>query len=364
METALCTKCLLECEPTIVAKKETFPVRGEAVEVDTRVGVCPTCGEDVSVESLDEEALAAAFAAYRERHWLLSPKEMKSIRAQYDLGQRAFALLLGWGELTLHRYESGSLQDSAHDAQLRMAAKPANVRVLLEANGQKLSEQQRATLRLRLDELEGIEEPASAVWCLPSVQPREQVDEFGGYRRFDPRKLAEMIVFFGAIPGMFKTKMNKMLFYADFLHFKEHALSISGSPYLAFARGPVPEHYDRLTAALVESGDLGVEEKGGKTWTGEVLVAQRQADLAAFSDSERNALESVAVRLRRSTSASISELSHREEAYSRTSPGQMISYRYAQSLSLGSKGRSSAGCARARSNVLPHGSKATRLVPS
>jgi hypothetical protein len=160
------------------------------------------------------------------------------------------------------------------------------------------------------------------------------VDEFGGYRRFEPDKLAQMIVFFCTLPNMFKTKLNKMLFYADFLHCKEHALSISGSPYVAFARGPVPEHYDRLTAVLVDSGILGVEEKGGRAWTGEVLVATGAADLSGFADSEKRALEFVAVTFRRRTSTALSELSHGEEAYTQTPPAGMISYRHAMSLSL------------------------------
>ncbi len=204
MDTGLCAKCMRECEPIIIAKRETFPVRGEDVEVDTRVGLCPDCGEEVSVERLDDEALKSAFLAYRHRHRLLAPNEMRTIRAQYNLGQRAFSLLLGWGELTLHRYESGSLQDAAHDAQMRMAANPANVRVFLEANGDKLSEQQRATLRQCLDELEGIEGQTSAVWCSPTVQPRDQVDEFGGYRRFEPDRLGEEL----KLPEMYEEQRD------------------------------------------------------------------------------------------------------------------------------------------------------------
>jgi putative zinc finger/helix-turn-helix YgiT family protein len=346
MDTGLCAKCLRECVPIIVAKRESFPVRGEDVEVDACVGVCPECGEEVSVERLDDEALKSAFVVYRERHRLLSPSDMKTIRAQYNLGQRAFSLLLGWGELTLHRYESGSLQDSAHDAQMRMASTPANVRVLLEANGGKLSEQQRTTLGQRLDELEGIERETGAAWCLPLVRPRVEVDEFGGYRRFDPDRLTEMMVFFSGFPDMFKTKLNKMLFYADFLHCKEHTLSISGSPYLAFARGPVPEHYDRLTAMLADSGDLAVEEKGGKTWTGEVLRSVREADLSCFAASEQHTLEFVAARFRRRSSTALSELSHTEEAYTQTQPTGMISYRHAPSLSLSSTPTCAPGDAR------------------
>ena len=79
-----------------------------------------------------------------------TPAQMRALRARYGLGQRAFSLLLGWGEITLHRYERGAVPDAAHDAQLRMADDPGNVRILLTVNGHKLTPRQRATLEARL----------------------------------------------------------------------------------------------------------------------------------------------------------------------------------------------------------------------
>ncbi len=150
-----CFECEQLVEPRIEERKETLPVRGEPVEVLARVGVCPECGADMSVPELDEATLVAAFNQYRSRHGLMTPEEMRRLRERYGLGQRAFALLLGWGEITLHRYESGSLQDDAHNAQLKMAEDPANIRILLETNGHKLTARQRARLETRLREVEG-----------------------------------------------------------------------------------------------------------------------------------------------------------------------------------------------------------------
>jgi YgiT-type zinc finger domain-containing protein len=65
-----CTNCRSSVAATIEARTETFPVRGEDVQVNTQVAVCPECGEDISVEELDRVALEKAFDEYRRRHGL------------------------------------------------------------------------------------------------------------------------------------------------------------------------------------------------------------------------------------------------------------------------------------------------------
>lgn len=149
-----CFECGATVEPQVEERVETLPVRGEDTQVLARVAVCPRCGADMSVEELDDATLVAAFNLYRQRHGLMTPDEMRALRGRYGLGVRPFSLLLGWGEITLHRYESGSLQDAAHEATLRLAENPANLRVLLTANGHKLTTRQRARLEARLSAIE------------------------------------------------------------------------------------------------------------------------------------------------------------------------------------------------------------------
>src|SRR5450759_4304477 len=114
-----CLECGKLVTPKIVERTETLPVRGEPTEVLARVAVCTECNADMSVEELDDATLVAAFNLYRQKHGLMTPEEMRRLRGRYGLGVRPFSLLLGWGEITLHRYESGSLQDAAHEATLR-----------------------------------------------------------------------------------------------------------------------------------------------------------------------------------------------------------------------------------------------------
>ncbi|MDP2300545.1 MAG: DUF4065 domain-containing protein [Actinomycetota bacterium] len=327
-----CFECGHLVVPAIAEKLETLPVRGEPTEVLSRVGMCPECGSEMSVSELDEATLAAAFDAYRVKHGLMTPGEMQRLRERYGLGQRPFSLLLGWGEISLHRYEGGSLQDSAHNSQLKMVEDPANIRILLEANGHKLTARQRSVLELRLRALE--QDRGSTYECRSPERfvAREDQDVYSGWRKLEVSKLREMMVYFCTLPHMFPTKLNKLLFYTDFGHYKEFAASVSGAPYLAFQYGPVPQHYEWIKADLLEGGDISAEEKYAADWQGDVLHAERAPDLSLFTPDELAIMRRVAEELAGLTSKQLSARSHSERAWIETQAHAMISYELARDL--------------------------------
>ena len=329
-----CLECGKVVEPRIEKRTEVLPVRGEDTEVVAQVGVCPECGADMSVEVLDEATLVAAFNMYRQKHNLMAPEEMKRLRERYGLSVRAFSLLLGWGEITAHRYESGSLQDAAHEAALRLAEEPANIRIFLTANGHRLTTRQRAGLERHLQALE-----AETLVRAPTDEERfvvrEERDVYGGWAPMQLSKMREMMVFFATLPDMYATKLNKLLFYADFGHFRDFGVSISGSPYLAMQFGPVPQHYPWIEEDLFEGGDLVAEEvfftKGGG---GIRLCAGREPDLSLFSAEEIATLRRIESVLGHKTSKRLSELSHEERAWAETPKRAMIPYDLARDLAF------------------------------
>jgi putative zinc finger/helix-turn-helix YgiT family protein len=335
MSTTFCPTCMKDSDVRIEDRRETLPVRGEDIEVEARVAVCLTCGEDVWLDELDDETLALAFAEYRRRHHLLQPEEMQRIRRLWGLGQRAFAQLLGWGEITLHRYENGSLQDAAHDAQLRMAERPENVRILLESNGERITPRQRETVERRLEEAEAL---AADCECgdedFERLLARRAEGGYGGNAPLSLAKVREMIAYFGELPDMFVTKLAKLMFYADFLHYREHTISITGLAYAHAPQGPIPDRYERIRDDVIENAVVQIEERFGDSWAGEVLVAQRPADLTVFSESELAVLRAVRKRLGAKTSKRLSEMSHAETAWMTTEMGERIPYETAKGLSI------------------------------
>ena len=137
-----CEECGKKVETKIEAKRETYEVCGEKIEVEAQVLVCAECGEDFFCEELDNATLANAYNEYRRRHKLLMPDEIKKIREQYGLSQRSFAKLLNWGDKTVHRYENGSIQDKAHNSMIVFLKEPSNMVAYLEENEVMLDEKQ------------------------------------------------------------------------------------------------------------------------------------------------------------------------------------------------------------------------------
>ncbi len=335
MQKLECFECGKLVTPRIEERLETLPVRDEPTEVLAQVGFCPECGAEMSAEELDNATLVAAFNSYRQKHGLMTPEEIHRLRERYGLGVRPFSLLLGWGEITLHRYESGSLQDAAHEATLRLAEEPANIRILLGANGHKITARQRARLDASLTAIENGVRKAHAPELQNRFVAREEQGTYGGWAPLRLSKLREMLLYFASMPNMYETKLNKLLFYADFAHYKQHRISISGSPYLAFQHGPVPQHYPWIEADLVEGEELGIEEvffPNGDSGT--VLESLREPDMTLFSDEEIATLRRVAKELAGLTSRALRDRSHTEKAWAETPQRQMISYETADELSL------------------------------
>lgn len=77
----------------------------------------------------------------------------------------------------------------------------------------------------------------------------------------------EMMIFFAhGASGTFKTKLNKLLWYSDFLHYHRNAVSISGATYHHLPFGPVPDHYDICLSILMQNGTLVMKVPSKLDW--------------------------------------------------------------------------------------------------
>jgi putative zinc finger/helix-turn-helix YgiT family protein len=323
MEQTFCPECMKMTDCDVVERAETLSVRGEDVSVNARVAVCRLCGEDIGMTELDDATLKAAYDVYRGRHGLLQPEHIRAIRSKYGLGQKAFARLLGWGDVTLARYETGSLQSESHDAALRLAENPGNVRQLLGINGHRLTDDQRAAVEARLGELSPEHE---------SLMAREDAAGYGATPAV--RKLGEMMVYFAEQPRMWRTKLNKLLFYADFLHAKRSGAPISGARYVRMQFGPVPADFYTLQAMLVDGASLDEIAAEEGDCTGSVFIARRPADRSRFSECELETLDYVAHYFADWSASRIAVYSHQEPGWLETKDRETIPLDYAASLRL------------------------------
>lgn len=104
---------------------------GRAYRVEIPALTVPRCSNCEAL-SIDDEADQQISAAFRSAARLLAPEEIRQGREALGLTQKQFANLLGVGEATISRWETGAqIQQRAMDRFLRVClASPAVVDLL------------------------------------------------------------------------------------------------------------------------------------------------------------------------------------------------------------------------------------------
>ncbi len=338
MKGNFCPNCEEYTKVKLGVEKEVYNVRGEPTQIEAEVTICQKCGSKIFDEERDSRNLERAYSHYREKHNLLPPDEIRSMREKYGLSQRALSRLLGCGEITIHRYENGAIQDNAHDNLLRSIADPKNMQRFFETNRDKLPTYTVARLEKRIASFMQEDREQAFQVSFERLVSHQHVDLTSGFKAYDLEKLENMILYLAKrLGGVLSVKLNKLLWYCDFLHFKETSLSISGSQYVRLQYGPVPKYYDFITdmmhnEGLVDKGEVVFNARKGVV--GEEFTALVEPDKSLFSEKEIQVMDFIADTFHEHTSTRIKEKSHREAAYKKCKDGDIISYEYAKELSL------------------------------
>jgi len=308
----------------VLNRNETVKVRGQAFGVQAEFFHCEACGEDF--ESADgPDSLASAYRQYRQANGLLQPEALKTWRQSLGLRQAELATVLGWSTATVSRYENGALQDDAHDRAMRAAMTGAGLAELVRA-AKDLPDDTRVRLESQLDTLLG--GPSQLATVVASRVSRAAPHSLNW------SKVAESVVFLCQGRGVSRTKLNKLLFYADFLHAKYFGTLVTGLPYVRLPHGPVPDDYELVYAALHAEQHIDIVEALVGENIAYMHTARRGPDVTVFDDTELQALVKVNAEFSRVGAVEISERSHREDAWLKTPAGGHVSLVYAKFLSL------------------------------
>lgn len=329
----LCPYCDKVNDTDAVPIIENITIKGESYQIPNEIFKCRVCDGEFEDDFSDKDPLREAYRQYRQKHNMIQPEEIMSFRARYGLSQSELSKLLGWGGATLSRYENGALQDEAHDNVLQFIKSPENLLHLVQKKGCVLKEERKKEL---LDKVKG--ELNTGAQITAAIEKRFLSFEpsyLNGFRKFDIEKLIEMILSF-CENGIFKTKLNKLLFYADFKNFKEFGISITGARYAHLPHGPSLDEYDYFFALLhhteraIEVREIAFAD--GKS--GEEYVSARRPNLEIFKSFELETIKLVQDYFKDFTATAIRDFSHSEKGYVGTRDGELISYEYAGDLRI------------------------------
>lgn len=267
----------------------------------------------------------------------ITPDQVRDLRARYGLSQRALGRLLGWGEITVHRYEAGTPPDGVHNDLLVALQDPIVMRAYIARHESRLTPLDRRRIEAVLTR-DLVPEAAAALRRGLQVLMDRYNDAERGNRPFDFDRLSAMVLFFTSRGSTTRTKLLKLLFYSDFLAFKVYHRSLSGTPYRKFPFGPVPEHYELLLTQMETEGLITAEpfvyQSPDGPQPGTSYHASGDLKRRALSELDMAVLDTVAGRLFRFNAKRIAERSHQEIAWRDTDERTLIPYALAGTLSL------------------------------
>jgi len=122
------------------------------------------------------------------------------------------------------------------------------------------------------------------------------------------------------------TKLNKVLFFAEFTHLRRHHRVISGCEFQKLPHGPAPRQLLPVRKKLIASGAAQLVEEDFLGRPQQRLIPSRPANLDVLDPDELQTIEDVLDQLADMTGAQVSELSHQEPGWRLTEVGETIPF--------------------------------------
>ncbi len=131
-----------------------------------------------------------------------------------------------------------------------------------------------------------------------------------------------------------KTKLNKLLYYLDFISVRDHKKSVTGDIYTHQEYGPVPAHADEILTALKIGGAIDTEIASFKD--GELinftLKDESQFDESVFSTDKKKLLKNICDEFGSWPTEKIVTQTHLEAPWFYSKPYEIVDYAYAQDI--------------------------------
>jgi len=303
-------------EMKLVRERRKLTFRKEEFEVFYHDYLCEDSGETFEDEQCMQLNLTQVYNQYREKYHLPFTDEIIALREQYGLSATKMSAVLGFGVNVWRNYEAGEIPNVSNGRLIQLIRDPKEFYKLLEITGV-LSESEMKKARHKLEELSEQREKNLRRDAQRFLLGQSVPTQLTGYRTPSLEKICQVVRYFVEQDSPWKVKLNKLLFYADFLHFRRTGFGISGAQYIAIQMGPVPKNFDGLFGEAMSEGFIDLEimhfDNGG---TGELYrPGAKGLSKDVFSPEELQTLEQVVQRFRTTNTREIIELSHKERAW-------------------------------------------------
>ena len=299
----------------IIFRPETVTYRGEEYPCVVTLFQDEADSEPYTTTESDTVWFNQVTNQYRAKYGIPYTDEIIALREKYGLSATKMSAILGFGVNQYRLYEMGEVPSESNGKLIRSAMNPRTFLDLVNNSRHQLTDREYAKITARVQEV---------INQIPDwYEERRAVDRIfrthrGMENGFTPQSTARLknllLYVIEQMGEVFRTKMNKVLFYIDFLSYRESGMAISGLAYNAIEFGPVPQRWDRVYSAFDE---VVPEPRLVRDQESTALTASTEADMTCFTEQERAIIDSVCLKMKGLSAHEISELSHKELARQR-----------------------------------------------
>lgn len=332
-----CPYCKKEVEYKI-EKRELKEFRGIEVNTFENVAICNECNEDLYVNEIENENNERIFKIYRKIANIITPQDIVNLRNKYDISQRELTAILGFGKMTINRYERGGLPSKSQSDYIRLLIDNEiefvnRVKAAYEKN--EISEKTyKKIVSNDVEKAISKKEVQDNIRKYLNVELNRDPDIYNGYKSLDLDKIENIISYIASkVKNLTITSLNKYLWYIDMLSFNQRSVAITGLTYQNQKFGPtiINKRYDEISLL-----DDKYQREDFETINGNVteIISKDNFDLNKISDSEKKIIDSVIKLLKNKKVTEISEMSHKEDGWRKTERLEQISFEYAMNLKV------------------------------
>ena len=314
-----------------VYEKRTWKFRGEQYDYVHTAWQCVDTGELFTTDDTDDMGFAQVTNQYRVKYGIPFTDEIISVRKMYGVAAAKMSLILGIGINQWRHYESGEVPNISNGRMIRSIMNPETFLDYVHSSKHLLDENEYLKLIKKIESIViSSKENKWRDYAHSRIFTYERGSE-NGYGRQSLGHLKNVLLYvIENCQSTFCTKMNKILFYIDFVAYRKYGTSITGLTYRALDYGPVPERWDRIYSQFDEIV-LVPRLIGDKE--GIELQSTCKADREAFSHAELEVLDEVCGRFAATSAAELSRISHEEDAWLKCKDAHgLIPYEYAFEL--------------------------------
>ena len=330
----ICPYCMESHELKEVISKENTIFKGEEITFDAVGLYCEKSGELFEDEQIINKNDLSLKDAYREKAGLLTASDIVAIRNKYGISQSDLCILLKWGGKTITRYESHQVQDKAHDMILKKVSEDPGwyIDLLIESQNDLSSEAYKKYYALAVSLYEQSEDYYLRK-CIKANCSKYVGDPINvGNTELSFSKIVDVINYFassGEVKSLYKPKLMRMMWYADFLSYKLWDHSITGLPYLAAPAGVVPECHDYI----VKLNGVPCEERIVEDYESYFFHSDEER-FPSLADEDKEALRQTVAFMGGWDRKTMASHLNKERAIMETMPNCVISYDYAKDMVL------------------------------